>query len=1008
MIVTNATGVQQGTGTVYQPLAYTAPGQFTAVVPLKTGATLGAAGDIPKPVRTIFAPDSSNTSNSYFAYFNETTQKWVSWTSGGWTGTQQPTAAQLEKEVTTDPYGNPKTDLGGTSEEKAKLYTVQLLQTGGWSSMGAVQGATLYGDSYEQGKPITVMATPNANYRFDHWMVKIGSGAEQTSTANPYTQTMGTENITLYPVFATSSGATGTTVHLTLTTNSIQLGSGTQALSAGAALSDLASGNSVPSKSITLYALDASGKVLFSKTQPTSSYGIASFSNVWTPTSAGVYHIYASFTGDASYAASTASQDLTVTATVYTLTLDAQSGSGGATQLYEKYGDGFYADKNASSTRKMTPTANPIAIPTRSEYTFGGYYTSANGGGTQVVSPAGYLASGISNTFVSNNSTTLYAKWTLKTYTASVTITKDAAPYTGLSIKLKSNAPVTECSLPENGSTGVYVSNAVPANNYSVYIGDTYMGANLAVSDGGANAVTVAFFTVTYNTQGGSTAPATQTVRSGQKATAPRNPTKAESIFGGWYTDSACTAGKEWNFASSTVTKATTLYAKWTPMTYGISMDKTALTFAPRTKGYTTRPAAETVTVTNNGNSPVTLNAPTALAGYEIITPTGWATTPLAAGGHRSFTVQPSGSLDAKLYAGYIKVTTTKSTEASVDASFTVNAPLGVAISANPSLSIIAGNSTTLTANVSGGTGTNSYQWSGGGLTATTAGVTVSPTTTTTYTVTVTDQGEGSKSVTETVTVIPATYQVSVDPTSYDFGTGVAGDPAVPAAKTFTITNNGNTAITGFGVTGTGSDYNVVCTSQAIAANGGTATFTVQPKTGLAPGAHSDTFTVNTTPTQTTAVQFTTAFTVTSPTYDIRMTPSSSFLYQDAPAITALVGEGIPGFGLANLASVQIAPQGQPFVTLTRDSQYKAEEGSIKLTLSASYLNTLRPGAYTLRVNLTGAYRPSYVETSIAVVDLPIAPKTGDGDAPWLWLGLLLLSAVGLTVCGAVRRRRAS
>ena len=65
--------------------------------------------------------------------------------------------------------------------------------------------------------------------------------------------------------------------------------------------------------------------------------------------------------------------------------------------------------------------------------------------------------------------------------------------------------------------------------------------------------------TVTFNSNGGS-AVAAQTVDNGGKATKPADPTKSGYTFGGWYTDSGCTAAFNFN---SAVTADMTLYAKW-------------------------------------------------------------------------------------------------------------------------------------------------------------------------------------------------------------------------------------------------------------------------------------------------------------------------------------------------------------------------------------------------------------------------------------------------------------
>ena len=104
---------------------------------------------------------------------------------------------------------------------------------------------------------------------------------------------------------------------------------------------------------------------------------------------------------------------LTWTANVYTITLDQQSGSGGTATIYEKYSTGYYTD--SAATTQMTTSANPITAPSRSGYTFGGYYTGTNGSGTQYIDANGKLTSSASTTNFSSNGS-LYAKWTPNTY----------------------------------------------------------------------------------------------------------------------------------------------------------------------------------------------------------------------------------------------------------------------------------------------------------------------------------------------------------------------------------------------------------------------------------------------------------------------------------------------------------------------------------------------------------------------------------------------------------------
>jgi len=76
-------------------------------------------------------------------------------------------------------------------------------------------------------------------------------------------------------------------------------------------------------------------------------------------------------------------------------------------------------------------------------------------------------------------------------------------------------------------------------------------------------------YTVTFNSNGGSSVSSISNLTSGSKITAPTAPTSTgyNCIFGGWYKDTSLT--NAWNFTSDTVTSNITLYAKWSPYAIG-------------------------------------------------------------------------------------------------------------------------------------------------------------------------------------------------------------------------------------------------------------------------------------------------------------------------------------------------------------------------------------------------------------------------------------------------------
>ena len=75
---------------------------------------------------------------------------------------------------------------------------------------------------------------------------------------------------------------------------------------------------------------------------------------------------------------------------------------------------------------------------------------------------------------------------------------------------------------------------------------------------GGGGGLTT--YTVKFNTNGGSTVPDQKNIMSGGKVAKPDDPTKAGSIFDGWYSDAALTT--LYNF-DNTVASDVNLYAKW-------------------------------------------------------------------------------------------------------------------------------------------------------------------------------------------------------------------------------------------------------------------------------------------------------------------------------------------------------------------------------------------------------------------------------------------------------------
>ena len=101
------------------------------------------------------------------------------------------------------------------------------------------------------------------------------------------------------------------------------------------------------------------------------------------------------------------------TAATYKVTLDKQGGTDGTSEYYYQYntkGKCYYYTTSALSTCIDSSDVQHITVPTRTGYTFGGYYTGKNGTGTQYVNASGLPINNLYKAVAGN--TTLYAKWT--------------------------------------------------------------------------------------------------------------------------------------------------------------------------------------------------------------------------------------------------------------------------------------------------------------------------------------------------------------------------------------------------------------------------------------------------------------------------------------------------------------------------------------------------------------------------------------------------------------------
>lgn len=184
-------------------------------------------------------------------------------------------------------------------------------------------------------------------------------------------------------------------------------------------------------------------------------------------------------------------------------------------------------------------TASRPSNPSRTGYTFLGWYTSASGGSVYSFS------SGVYGDF------TLYAHWQVITYTVTFysnggsSVAKQTVNYGGKAAK--PTAPTRTGYdfvnwYTTSALTTIYNFSSTVTSNLSLYAkwqAKTY--------------------TVTFNGNG-SGSNSTKTVTYGSTVSAPSSPSRTGYTFKGWYTDSAGTTAYDF---STAVTGNLTLYAKW-------------------------------------------------------------------------------------------------------------------------------------------------------------------------------------------------------------------------------------------------------------------------------------------------------------------------------------------------------------------------------------------------------------------------------------------------------------
>ena len=295
------------------------------------------------------------------------------------------------------------------------------------------------------------------------------------------------------------------------------------------------------------------------------------------------------------------------TANTYAVTLDRQGATNGTTSVTATYNSAMPS----------------ITVPTKTGYTFQGYYTGTSGGGTKY-----YNSNGTSErSYNIAGKTTLYAYWIPISYSINFSLGSGTWPsssptnntqydtvlnipnprpptgytFTGWTSGTNFNSSTAQSGTANNSTSSwngsltknTYFKNLTASNGVTVTLNANYS----------ANS-----YTVTFNANGGSVSPTTKSVTYDSTYGDLPTPTRTGYTFTGWTLNGA-------TITSTTQVKTAsnhTLIAQW-------KADSYTLTFDPNGQGGTVSPTIKSVTYDSAyGDLPIPTRA-----GYIFI---GWYT----------------------------------------------------------------------------------------------------------------------------------------------------------------------------------------------------------------------------------------------------------------------------------------------------------------------------------------------------------------------------------------------
>ena len=235
------------------------------------------------------------------------------------------------------------------------------------------------------------------------------------------------------------------------------------------------------------------------------------------------------------------------TANTYNIELDPDGGSGGLESTTVTY------------DQQIPSPVSPL--PTRTAYSFGGYYTGRNGTGTQYYDRNGNRT--YTSVWKETTGRRLYAYWIPNNYT----ITYNVNGGNSISSKTYNTLSTDTLALPRRVGyefiNWKVTSSSLTPENWGV--NNTYLSGTLLTGKYGSPTLTAEWrakdWTLIYNANGGEVTPISKIVTIDTAYRTLPVPTKKGSIFVGWYT--ALSGGNVVNETTKMTTEGATIYAHW-------------------------------------------------------------------------------------------------------------------------------------------------------------------------------------------------------------------------------------------------------------------------------------------------------------------------------------------------------------------------------------------------------------------------------------------------------------